>query len=402
VTTVIELSPTTIAHGGEAVARVDGKTHFVAGAMPGERVLAEVVRDKGSWARAELREVLEASPDRIDPPCGHFAECGGCTWQFAAYPAQLEWKRSIVAGQLEHLGGLPDPVVRPTAAPGPPYGYRNRMDFRVADGSPALLRRRSRDPVLIEECLLLHPALDAVFGRLGGLGSAEAITLRVGTATGEALAVVDGPIPAGAPGWGCSVARRSPPREIIGPGAIHEEVAGMRFRITGDAFFQTNTAAAEVLAALVVEALEVQEDDVLLDAYAGGGLFGLVAGKGAARVIAVESGDLALGDLDHNAAASGIDVEILEGRAETVLGETTEDWDVAVVDPPRKGLGDPGVGAVTSTAPRAIAYVSCDPASLGRDARLLAAHGYRLDWAAPVDLFPQTFHVETVAAFRRA
>jgi 23S rRNA (uracil1939-C5)-methyltransferase len=402
VAVVIELSPTTIAHGGEAVARVAGKAHFVAGAMPGERVLAEVVRDKRSWARAELREILEASPDRVDPPCRHFAECGGCTWQFAAYPAQLEWKRSIVAGQLEHLGGLTDPVVRPTEAAGPPYGYRNRMDFRVTGGRPALLQRRSDRPVLIEECLVLHPLLDALFGRLGDLGEASAITLRAGTSTGETLAVVDGPIPAEAAGWGCSVARRSPPRQVIGPDVIHEEVAGVRFRITGDAFFQTNTSAAATLATLVTEALGVEDDDVLLDAYAGGGLFGLIAGRRAARVIAVESGDLALADLAHNASNSGIDVEILEGRAETALGETTEDWDLAVVDPPRKGLGEAGVGAVASSAPRAIAYVSCDPAALGRDARLLAAHGYRLEWAAPVDMFPQTFHVETVAAFRRA
>jgi tRNA/tmRNA/rRNA uracil-C5-methylase (TrmA/RlmC/RlmD family) len=401
VAAVIELSPTTIAHGGEAVARVEGKAHFVAGAMPGERVLAEVVRDKGSWARAELREVLEPSADRIDPPCAHFADCGGCTWQFAAYPAQLEWKHSIVAGQLQHLGGLTDPVVRPTAAPGPPYGYRNRMDFKAHGGRPALLRRRSRDPVVIEECLLLHPTLADLFDRLGDLGEATTLTLRAGTATGETLAVVDGPIPAGAPEWGCSVARRTPPREVIGPDTIHEVAAGLRFRITGDAFFQTNTAAAEALAALVSEALDVQEDDVLLDAYAGGGLFGLVAGKGAERVIAVESGDLALGDLAHNAAVTGIEVQILEGRAETALGETTEGWDVAVVDPPRKGLGESGVGAVTSSTPRAIAYVSCDPAALGRDTRLLAEHGYRLEWAAPVDMFPQTFHVETVAAFRR-
>ena len=126
-----------MAHGGEAVARVGGKAHFIAGAIPGERVEGRVVRDKGSWARVEIHRVLDPSPLRVVPPCPHFEECGGCQWQFAGHRAQLDWKASIVAGQLRHLGGIADPPVRPAVAPGRPYGYRNRMDFVVRRAASA-------------------------------------------------------------------------------------------------------------------------------------------------------------------------------------------------------------------------------------------------------------------------
>jgi len=393
-----------MAHGGEAVARVGGKAHFIAGAIPGERVEGRVVRDKGSWARVAIHRVLDPSPLRVVPPCPHFEECGGCQWQFADHPAQLDWKASIVAGQLQHLGGIADPPVRPTLAPGRPYGYRNRMDFVVHKGRLCLMRRQSRDPIPVPGCLLMEPGLAELFGRIAAARGARSVTLRVGVATGETLAVVRGDLPAGVEEWGCPVSHVTGegPVPIIGTGVVHEEVAGLRFRITADAFFQTNTPGAEALVTLVVEALEPRPDDILLDGYAGGGLFGIAVGREAGAVVAVESSALAADDLVANSAAAGIVPEIVRGDFAAVAPGIGGGWDLAVVDPPRRGLGAAGVAAVTGPNPRAIAYVSCDPASLGRDSRMLAAAGYRLEWAAPVDQFPQTFHVETVACFRRA
>ena len=149
------------------------------------------------------------------------------------------------------------------------------------------------------------------------------------------------------------------------------------------------------------EALSPRPGETLLDAYAGGGLFGLTVGRGAAGVLAVESAPVAVDDLRHNAASAPMPVRVVEGAVEAALPVLETRWDLAVADPPRTGLGERGVQAVVAGRPRAIAYVSCDPASLARDTRTLAEAGYRLDWAAPVDLFPQTFHVETVAAFGR-
>ena len=393
-----------MAHGGEAVGRLEGKACFVDGAMPGELVRGEITKDHGSWARMELREVVRPSPQRVEPPCPFFGACGGCQWQFADYPAQLAWKRGILAGQLAHLGRVADPPVGDTVAAGEPFRYRNRVDFQVAEGRPAFSRRRSRRLQPIDDCLLLHPALADLVARLGDLGEAGALTLRVATTTGALLAVIDGPVPLQASDWGCGVVQRHRHQltPLTGPGSIVETVAGVPLCITGDAFFQNNTAGAEALVALVAEALSPRAGETLLDAYAGGGLFGLTVGRETARVIAVESGVVAADDLRHNAAAASVPVRVVEGAVEAVLPHLDTRWDLAVVDPPRTGLGARGVEAVVAGRPRAIAYVSCDPASLARDTRLLADAGYRLDRAVPVDLFPQTFHVETVAAFTDA
>jgi len=398
---MVDFTPTGMAHGGAAVGRIDGKAHFVDGAMPGELVRGEVVHDKGTWARVTLQEVVQESPHRVTPPCPHFADCGGCQWQFADYPAQLEWKQSIVAGQLAHIGGIDDPPVGPTLALGPEYGYRNRMDFSVLDGTPALAQRRTNTLVAVPECLLLHPNLLGVFERLDDLDGVRGLTLRASTTTGEVLAIVRGPVPDGATAWGCAVSRRDRTgvHAVIGRGDIHETVAGMDLRVTGDAFFQNNIAGAEALVTLIREALEPQRGETLLDAYAGGGLFALTVGSEAGTVVAVEANGLAVYDLRHNLAEAGVDHRIEKGSVDEV--DIGGSWDIAVVDPPREGLRRPGVEAVTAGRPRSIAYVSCDPASLARDSRHLDEAGYRLDLATPVDLFPQTFHIETVAQFTR-
>lgn len=398
---MIELTPDGMAHGGAAVGRFDGKAHFVDGAIPGELIRGEVIVDKGSWARLDLVEVVEPSPDRVVPPCPHFHECGGCQWQFADHAAQLRWKADIVSGQLSHLGGMDDPPVAETRSTGDAYGYRNRMDFSVLDGSLALTRRGTHTLVEIHECLLLHPTLVEVFERIDDAGDARGLTLRGSTSTGEVIAIVRGKVPDGAEGWGCKVSHRDRKgvHPVIGDGQVHETIAGVRLRITGDGFFQNNTAGAVTLVELVQEALQPGPEDVLLDGYAGGGLFGATVGRLAGSVIAVESNGLAVFDLRHNLTTADVDHEIVREPFES--DAVTGAWDLAVVDPPRDGLGTGGVATVVRGGPRSIAYVSCDPASLARDARLLVDAGYRLERATPVDLFPQTFHIETVAHFTK-
>ena len=169
---MLELHPTSMANGGEAIARRDGKAHFIAGAMPGEVVEAQVVEDRGSWARAALVEVVEASPARREAPCPHASVCGGCQWQHATIDEQRLWKHDIVVGQLEHIGRLVDPAVHPTVEAGPELGYRNRMDFHVVDGRPGLMRARSNDVVPLDSCPLLHPSMHELFASLGEAFSA--------------------------------------------------------------------------------------------------------------------------------------------------------------------------------------------------------------------------------------
>lgn len=389
-----------MAHGGEGVGRLDGKTVFVGGAIPGERVRVTVVKDKASWARADLKEVLTSAPTRVAPPCPHFSECGGCQWQYMAYAEQLKWKASIVAGQLRHLGGVSDPEIAPIVAPGVPFGYRNRMTFHIENGRPGLYRLRSKEQIPVSTCLLLTPGLAELYDRLGPLPGVNELTLRTGVKTGERAVLFRGRVPEQAAGWGVSVVRLTGRRfePLIGPPYVHEEVEGVRFRITGPAFFQVNTDGAGALVELVNDALRPTSSDTLLDAYAGVGLFAATIGKSVGRVIAIESSGVAGADLRHNLTEAGIsNHEVMRGQFEEVTGAGS--WDLAVCDPPRNGLSERGVSSLVAGGPRRIAYVSCDPASLARDTRLLDVAGYRLVKATPVDLFPQTFHVETVAEF---
>lgn len=393
-----------MAHGGSAVARLDGKAFFVDGALPGEVIEGEIEVDKGSWGRVRLLEIEEPSPARVTPRCRHFELCGGCQWQHGEYTSQLEWKRSIVTGQLSHLGRIADPPVRATVAASEPYGYRNRMDYRVERGRPALHERKSRRLVPLFDCEILHPNLSALFDDLGDLSGVRTLTLRTSTATGDVLAVVEGSLPKQAATWGCNVVAVAAGelRSVIGEQTLDETVAGVSFRITANAFFQNNTAGAEELVRLATEAAAVTAGDTLLDAYAGGGLFAATIGRQAGRVVAIERDQLAAGDLHANLNRANIDdFRIIRSSMEDAIEHIDEYWDVVVADPPRKGLGADGVDAVTAAQPRTVVYVSCDPASLARDAAILEETGYALEWVTPVDMFPQTFHVECVARFAR-
>lgn len=400
---MVELHPHDIAHGGEAVARRDGKAHFVAGAIPGEVVEASIIEDRGSWARAALVSIIEPSPLRREPPCEYAGVCGGCQWQFTNTETQRTWKRETVSGQLEHLGRISDPLVHDTVRVGPDLGYRNRMDFHVIDGRPGLYRPRSHDIVHLEHCPLLLPELQEVYGRLGDLTDVKGITLRAGMRTGDKLAIVDGAVPEHAKDWGIPVVHRrgTSLTSVIGQPSLSEVVSDVRFRIPTTGFFQNNTDGAEALVRLVRDALDMEESDTLLDGYFGVGLFGATVGQGAARVIGIESSSEAAAAARKNLEDVGVDHNLVVGSFLKDIESLDEYWDVAVVDPPRKGLGERGVEAVTSAMPRTIAYVACDPASLARDARTLAGFGYEFIEATPVDLFPQTFHVETVALFER-
>jgi 23S rRNA (uracil1939-C5)-methyltransferase len=400
---MIELHPHDMAHGGEAVARHDGKAYFIPGAMPGEVVEATVVEDKGSWARTALVEVLVPSPERRTPPCPYAEDCGGCQWQFASDDAQRRWKRDTVIGQLEHIGKIVDPVVHDTAAPGSALNYRNRMDFRVVEGMPALFRARSNDLVPLGSCMLMVDELQDTYARLGDLSGVEKLTLRAGTRTDKRIAVIEGEVPDQIADWNAAVVHKkgNTLTPLIGDRVFTEIVDGVVFEIPADGFFQNNTEGADTLVGLVRDVLEVDKTETLLDGYCGVGLFGATVGRDAARVIGIESTPGAVKYARSNMTAAGVEHNIIAGSFTKDVDKLDEYWDVAVVDPPRKGLGKNGVEAVTAAMPRRIAYVACDPASLARDARMLETYGYEFIEATPVDMFPQTYHIEIVARFDR-
>jgi 23S rRNA (uracil1939-C5)-methyltransferase len=425
---------TAIAHGGEALGRHEGKVVFVPYSIPGEVVRVQVVEEKARWARAQLLEVLEASPDRVEPPCPYFGpgRCGGCQWQHIAYPRQLALKQEIVSDQLQRLGHVSDPPVQPTHAVGEPWGYRNHVQFAVdAQGRIGLRRASSHQVIPVDRCLLLHPLLDELHSALDlEWPELARLSLRAGTATGEQMLILEakeGAAPELEVDLPLSIVlldRYEPPLILAGNAYIEEKVASLRFRVSAGSFFQVNTPGAEALLETVVAFLEPHAGDRLLDGYCGVGLFSLPLAGRVAEVVGIETAPSAAFDFIWNAEALGLeDVTLIEGPVEEVLaawveagkeappppagegdarlGSFGQQIDLAVVDPPRRGMGPEALAALVRMGPRRVAYVSCDPATLARDAQAFMQAGYRLTQVQPVDMFPQTYHVESVGLYVR-
>ncbi len=405
---VVEVQLTAMAHGGMALGRHRGQVVFVPYAIPGETVRAEIVEARAQWARAHLVQVLNPSPHRVEPPCPYFGpgRCGGCHLQHIAYEAQVEFKRQVVADQLARLGGLrAAPVADPIGA-AEPWSYRNHVQFSVTpEGRLGFLATDSHSVIPVEECLLLDPLLDDLWAALDmEWPQLHRLSLRCGSATGDLMAlfeldhyedfdiVVDFPV---------SCALLLADGEVVvlmGHAYLIEHVAGRDYRISAGSFFQVNTAGAEALVALVRDFLAPTGDETLLDLYCGVGLFGLALAGEVGRVVGVESASSAAADFRHNAQGMA-HVTLIEGRVEDALPGLRGPADLVVLDPPRAGAGKRVAGEIARLSPRRIAYVSCDPATLARDAQHLTGAGYRLVQVQPVDLFPQTYHIESVALF---
>lgn len=391
-----------MAAGGDALARDDGgRVVFVTGALPGERVRARLTEARRDFARAVVVDVLDPSPDRVRPPCPALAEgCGGCTWQHVEAGAQVRLKAAVVVDALRRIAKMADPPEpEPVRAPGP--ALRTTVRLAVDADGRAGHRRRGADggPVATDACLAAHPLLEEliVHGRYPG---ASEVVLRVGVASGQRLARVS-PRPA--------QASAVPPGVVVvaaggrRTASVVEEVAGRRFRIGAESFFQPGPVAATALVGAVVDAVgdALPPGGHLVDAYAGVGLLSSVLGaRTGASVTAIEQHAAAVADARVNLADLDARVVTSEvGRWRPPAGAPAPD--VVVADPSRPGLGRPGVATLVAAGAPRLVLVSCDPASLARDTALLAAAGYRLAHLALVDSFPHTFHVETVARFDR-
>jgi 23S rRNA (uracil1939-C5)-methyltransferase len=384
----IALRPEAMSYRGTAVARLDGRPVFISGALPGESVLAEVERERRDFLEARAVEIEEPSPLRVHPRCDHFGDTGSCEWEFIEYQEQLRLKSTILADQLRRIGGFTEAEML-TAVPSPlEWGYRNHARFSVDDqGRPSYFKRASHSPVAIADCAILCPQINALLpllqGRLGGLKSVE---LRCGERTGEYLV---------AP----SLTDRGVEAES-GQAHLYEELLGRRFRISAESFFQINTGAAEVLARLVVEAADFSGGERVADLYAGVGAFACLVSPHAAAVVAVESSAAACEDGRFNAGFLE-NVRYRAGLVERVLPRLEPAPDIVLLDPPRSGCDPRAIQALVAQRPRRIVYCSCDSATLARDLRLLVQGGYRLSSTRVVDMFPQTYHIESLSVLAR-
>jgi 23S rRNA (uracil1939-C5)-methyltransferase len=423
----MELTLTGVAHGGEAVGRAGDLVTFAAYGLPGERVEVEILEQKPRFSRGRVVEVLEPAPERVTAPCPIFGTCGGCHWQHASYAAQLAFKTAVLRDQLVRLGKFPEPPVE-AAVPSPhEWHYRNTVQFVPAvapDGVTRVLcfqRRYSHEPVPVEHCYIADPLIDRALHEVpwdtlsdSTWGNLDAIVVRVvpeqavqitlvaraplsardlkrfGRVVTEQLPVVSGVLAAGE--------RAGEPRLLAGDPALVYEFAGNRLEVPAGAFVQVNLGAAEVVLRQVEEWLAPSGDDVLLDAYAGTGAFALALAGRVAAVTAIESHRAAAEAGVRNAGANRrINVAFQAQSVERTLLRAGNRADLVVLDPPRRGCAPEVVDGIAALGPRRIAYVSCEPSTLARDLRRFCDQGYDLARTRVVDMFPQTFHLESVS-----
>lgn len=443
----LELTIDDLAFGGEGVGRADGYVVFVRGGLPGDRLRVRLTEARGRFGRAAIEEVLVPSPDRVPAPCPYFGRCGGCRLQHLAYPAQLAFKEKQVRECLHRLGGVGDFELRPILPAADTYGYRNKMEFTIAGDPPALgLHVFERyDVVLdIERCLLqsetMNTLLDefrrqlrdralSVWDPRTERGLLRFVMMREGRNTGEAMVNVVAAAPDietltpvadavrdRAPATTsvvlnvnakkASVAVGSEEHLLSGREHITESLDGVVFQVSANSFFQTNTRQAERLFAVVEAACELTGEETLLDLYSGTGAISLLLARRVRAVYGIEVAAAAVADAIRNARANGIEnCTFLAGEVRHVLPDLMRQGvraSVVVADPPRAGFHPKALSALATLAPARIVYVSCNPSTLARDVGDLVRQGYRLEWVQPVDMFPQTPHIEAVARLSRA
>jgi 23S rRNA (uracil1939-C5)-methyltransferase len=444
---VLQLTVTGLTFRGHGIARTaEGQVVFVPYAAPGDVVRARIVESRGDYLRGTIDRVEAASPDRVDPPCPHFGRCGGCQWLHVRDEAQRHWKAEILRDQLARLGGLRDVPIAPLARPTGGLGYRTRAQLQVREAEGwtqfGFFAPASHHVVPVGTCPLLHPMLNEVLEGLAAqrtpplarlVPGLREVWLLAGPRSGCSLLTLVGrraeraslrhlffvmrervPHLAGLVLMGAGGADRSQggrgeaaPRFLdrFGDGHLTMQPGAHRFRVDAAAFFQPSEAAAEALIALVLELAAPDGGDRVVDLYCGVGTFAVPLAARAARVVGVEGNPRAARDAEFNLLAAGAGKKARVLRMSVARAAASRAWgdgaDVVVVDPPRQGLEGAVLDGVAGLQPRRIVYVSCDPSTLARDLKAFGRHGYRVAQVRALDLFPQTYHIESVALLER-
>jgi 23S rRNA (uracil1939-C5)-methyltransferase len=403
-----EVSMQAMVYGGNAMGKLeDGRAVFVPFALPGELVRIRLTEEKPRYCRGELIEILKPSLDRIQPRCRHFGACGGCHYQHLSYEKQLEVKTAVVVEQLERLAGLENPPVKPIVASPNAWNYRNAVQFHLSPtGKMAFQRVSSHELVEVDECFLPEIGLDEVWRKveIDPQSRLERVEFRQGS-DGEILLNLEGDdevppemetdLPISMVYLGSEK-----PYVMSGEESVVMEVKNRLFRCSAGSFFQVNLPQAENLVHHVFQKFDLKGDETLLDIYCGVGLFSAFAAPKVSRCIGIELSPWAVNDFVANLDEFD-NVEIYQAAVEDVLPQLPVEPEAVIIDPPRSGLHPRVVDALLDKKPEKIVYVSCDPATLARDVRRLLEGGYRLEEIQPFDMFPQTYHVETVCFLKR-
>ena len=412
----LELLLDGMAQGGEAVGRWDERVVFASGGLPGERVRVQLSERHDAYARGTVTAVLEAAPERIVP---RLPGADHIPWQHIDYAAQLRFKRQIVADQLAKIGGLPDAPVADTLAAPHPWGYRNSARLHGANGELGYFAAASRELQPIAHDPLLLPVLNEALADLRMVlrdDSPDEIILRTSETYGYVLAALRTAHGSGADPlllarrWrtrcaalaGITVLVPGQAEQVLGAAHLIEELGGIAFQLRPTSFFQVNRAAAELLLTLVRAGLKLSGTERLLDLYCGAGAFMLPLAAQVREVVGIEEFPNAVEDGRASAALNEVtNAQFLAGRVEAVLPKVEAPAEAVVLDPPRRGCHPQAIAQLLRLAPARIVYVSCQPGTLARDLKLLVAGGYSVASVQPVDLFPQTAHIESVTVLMR-
>jgi len=398
-------------YGGETLGRLsDGRAVFVPFGLPGERVRVRLTEERKNFARGEIIEIFETSKDRIQARCKHFGECGGCHYQNLPYEKQLEIKTEILRDQLTRIGKIENPPVQRMVACPNPWNYRNHIQFSLSEkGKLGFVRASdrsspSKDILEISECYLPEPSINDFWPRLEfepetGI---ERVSLRTGQEDDLMLMLESGSLepPELEIEAGISVTHNYEENTVVMAGNDYTfiRVSGRDFKVSAPSFFQVNTDMAEAMVQYLLDHLPITQASTVLDIYCGVGLFSAFLAPKCRTVIGIEASPSACADFVFNLDQFE-NVELYEGLAEDVIPHLEGKPEVVLVDPPRAGLEKNVVDGILNLKPQVIAYVSCDPSTLARDARRLIEGGYKLKQVAPFDLFPQTYHIESISMF---
>ncbi|PYU36203.1 MAG: 23S rRNA (uracil(1939)-C(5))-methyltransferase RlmD [Acidobacteria bacterium] len=418
-----------LVYGGEGLGHHDGHTVFVPFVLPDEVVSVRPTDQKKKFVRGRVEQVVTPSPQRASPPCRHFTVCGGCHYQHIPYQAQLQYKAEILRETLGRIGRVEWGGPIETHA-SPPFGYRNRAQWKVRPAGPGgktaigYFQSGSSTLCAVEECPILSPRLTETLAALRDLIAQGKLPSTLGevevfadsadqkTLLNASFESFDAP-----PAILAQTLRDALPSletillqetrrehfELIGPGFVHYQVAESRYRVGHLSFFQVNRFLMEELVRAVVPN---EQGGLALDLFAGVGLFTLPLARRFARVVGVESDLAAARDLQANIDAAKVNAQHVNATVESLLGRWEERPDFAVLDPPRAGVSGPALVRLVQIAPARITYLSCDPATLARDLSTLtggagAAGAYEITALHLFDVFPQTFHIESLVALRR-
>lgn len=390
-----EVTVEKLVYGGDGLGRLDGRVVLAPYVLPGERALVKALQEKPGLVRGGLLKVVQPAPERVAAPCPVFGRCGGCHYQQAPYDFQVEAKCGILVEELRRLGKIEPPEF--SVVTDEPWGYRNRVQFHVENGKLGFREARSHKLCPIESCPISSPKMNEAIATLvpmvrDGRWPKFLRSLEIFTDERQVqlnVTETDRPVARRFFEW-CA--------ESI-PGMVENalDYEG-RFRVSRNSFFQVNRFLLDLLVAAAVDGAE---GETALDLYAGVGLFALELAKRFRSVTAVESGSGAVRDLQFNAERAGVAVAAVQSTTEAYLEKLERAPDFVLLDPPRAGLGKAVVQRLAELQPARIGIVACDPATLARDLAGLLAAGYRIDAMSMVDLFPQTFHIETVVRLAR-